>query len=95
MKDRIGNELAKGKRVLVQLPESSVFGYIAELEESSMVALRERKPGRVIVNVVLALPADDVFNQVASCVVVEDPNKAAFELATAAVTANGKGETPN
>jgi hypothetical protein len=92
MKDCIGNELAKGKRVMVQLPQANVFGYVSMIEESSLVSLRERKQGRIIVNCVLALPADDVMNMVSQCVVVEDPEAAriAHEMASAAVTADGK-----
>ena len=95
MKDRIGNELVKGKRVLVQLPEANVFGYVADTQEASVVSLRERTPGRVLVQCILALPVDDRFNQVAQCVVVEDPDKANFELAQAAINANGKPDTAN
>lgn len=95
MKDRIGNELVKGKRIMVQLPESNILGYVADVQEASVVSLRERMPGRVIVNCILALPADDQFNQVPQCIVVEDPDKARFELAQAAINASGKPETAN
>ena len=78
MKDRIGNVIEKGKRVLVQLPEANIFGVVADLEEASMISLargREAKPGRVLISCVIALPVSAEYNQVGQCVVVEDPDK--------------------
>jgi hypothetical protein len=74
MKDRIGNVVEKGKRVLVQLPEANIFGVVAKVEEASRIST---KPGRVLISCVIALPVSADFNQVAQCVVVEDPDKAA------------------
>lgn len=38
MKDRIGNKLATGDRVLVSLPESAIMGFVAEVKETGLVA---------------------------------------------------------
>ena len=40
MQDRIGNKLAHGDKVLVELPTSSIVGFVAELVEPGLVALR-------------------------------------------------------
>ena len=40
MKDRIGNKLALQDKVLVELPTSSIVGFISDLQEPGIVALR-------------------------------------------------------
>jgi hypothetical protein len=81
MKDRIGNKLATGDKVLVQLPESAIMGFIAEVKETGLVARvrgggADTAPGHVLVSCVIALPADTLMDAVAQCVKVYDPNKA-------------------
>lgn len=76
MKDRIGNVLAKGDRVVLQLPDPMVFGYVAEVQESNHL-MRVTRPGHILVTCVIALPAaegtEDTVLQVAK---VYDPAKA-------------------
>lgn len=77
MKDRIGNPLAVGDKVVLQLPDPMVFGYIAKVEDPSYL-VRVTKPGHILVTAVIALPgvqgAEDTILQVAK---VYDPDKAA------------------
>jgi hypothetical protein len=80
VKDRVGNVLAKGNKILVALPESQIFGFVAEVKESSIVlgsrrGGAEQTPGMVLVSCVLALPVDPESGQVAQCVRVVDPDK--------------------
>jgi hypothetical protein len=79
VKDRVGNVLAKGQKILVALPESQIFGFIAEVKDSSIVLGTrrggEQTPGMVLVSCVLALPVDPESGQVAQCVRVVDPDK--------------------
>ena len=80
MKDRIGNTLGVGDRVAVALPDASIFGFVAQIEESGLIAgVRakdlQRQPGRVLVSCVLALPADYESGMVAQIVKVYDPDK--------------------
>ena len=76
MKDRIGNVLAKGDRVVLQLPDPMVFAYVAEVSDPSYL-VRVTRPGHILVSAVIALPAvegtEDTILQVAK---VYDPNKA-------------------
>lgn len=79
MKDRIGNVLSPGDRVCVALPEAQIFGFVAQIEEGSVLApVRgghglERAPGRVLVSCVIALPV--TLDAVAQLVKVYDPDK--------------------
>jgi hypothetical protein len=77
VKDRIGNVLEKGQRLLVALPESQVFGYVAEVKEPGVIrGVRggaEQTPGAVMVTCVIALPVDMVSGMVPQCVRVHDP----------------------
>jgi hypothetical protein len=82
MKDRIGNGMSIGDRVLVALPEAQIFGFVAELEEGSLVAPShggrgglQRVPGRVLVSCVVALPVDAESGMVPHIVRVVDPDK--------------------
>jgi hypothetical protein len=83
VKDRIGNVLAAGDKVLVELPVSSIIGFVAELQEPGKVALRAPDrvphgyvtPGRVLVSCVVALPVDGEFGAVAQLVKVYDAAK--------------------
>jgi hypothetical protein len=83
MKDRIGNGLNAGDRVLVALPEAQIFGFVAQMEEGSLIApVRggrglDRAPGRVLVSCVVALPVDPASGMVAQLVRVVDPDKVA------------------
>lgn len=68
MKDRIGNTLAKGDKVVLQLPDPMVFGYVADVQETNHL-VRVTQPGHILVTAVIALPvagvADDTILQVA------------------------------
>jgi hypothetical protein len=80
VKDRIGNVLAAGDKVLVELPVSSIVGFIADLAEPGLVAVRRgtaanMTPGRVLVSCVVALPVDGEFGAVAQLVKVYDVAK--------------------
>jgi prephenate dehydrogenase len=82
MKDRIGNVLAVGDRVLLALPEAQIFGFVAQLDESQLITgVRSVKggmsqqPGRVLVSCVVALPMDANLGMVAQLVKVVDPDK--------------------
>lgn len=74
MKDRIGNVIAKGDKVLVALPEPQVFGFIADISESVLIAVGQQ-PGRVLVSCVFALPFDEEYGHVVQLVKVHDPDK--------------------
>jgi hypothetical protein len=81
MKDRIGNKLAAGDRVLVSLPESAIMGFVAEVKETGLVARvrgggADTAPGHVLVSCVIALPVDSLMDAVAQVVKVYDPAKA-------------------
>jgi hypothetical protein len=81
MKDRIGNKLALGDKVFVHLPEAGIFGYIGDLQECGLVAIRRgtaagSTPGRVLISCVVALPVDCDVDAVAQLVKVYDPAKA-------------------
>lgn len=80
MKDRIGNVLANGDKVLVELPTSSIVGFIADLAEPGLVAVRRgtaanMTPGRVLVSCVIALPVDGEVGAVPQLVKVYDAAK--------------------
>ncbi len=80
MKDRIGNVLANGDKVLVELPTSSIVGFIADLQEPGLVAVRRGTaasgtPGRVLVSCVIALPVDGDVRAVGQLVKVYDAAK--------------------
>jgi len=95
MKDRIGNKLAVGDRVLVALPESAILGYVAEVKETGMVARvrgggADTAPGHVLVTCVVALPSDTLMDAVAQVVKVYDPSKPD----TASDASKGTSEPP-
>ena len=82
MKDRIGNELKVGHKVLVALPESSIFGYVAQVEGGGLITgVRgvkggiEQRPGRILVSCVIALPIHPEQGWVAELVRVYDSEK--------------------
>ena len=80
MKDRVGNKLAVGDKVLLALPSADIFGFVAQLEESGLVAVRRGNaaattPGRIIVSCAVALPVDVEANAVPQVVKVYDPDK--------------------
>ena len=85
MKDRIGNKLAKGDRVLVALPEAQIFGFVADMEEGGLIAglgargAPENRPGRILVSCVVALPVQAEYDAVAQLVKVVDPDRAVEE----------------
>lgn len=79
MKDRIGNTLSRGDKLVVALPEASIFGFVAELKEPGLIGgVRrggvEHTPGRVLVSCVIALPVDENGN-VLQVVKVYDADK--------------------
>lgn len=81
MKDRIGNKLAHGDKVLVELPTSSIVGFIAELQEPGVIALRRGAaaagtPGRVLVSLVIALPCEADADAVPQLIKVYDAQRA-------------------
>lgn len=80
MKDRIGNKLALGDKVVVALPEAQIFGFIGQLEEGGLITgLKrggsDRRPGRILVSCVIALPVDPESGAVTQLVRVYDPDK--------------------
>jgi hypothetical protein len=82
MKDRLGNELAVGQKVLVHLPEASIFGFVAQVEGGGLITgVRgikggvQQQPGRILVSCVIALPVHPEQGQVAELVRVYDPDK--------------------
>ena len=80
MKDRIGNKLAMGQKVVVALPEAQIFGFVAQLEEGGLITgVRrggaDKRMGRVLVSCVIALPVDPEDDMVAQLVRVYDPDK--------------------
>lgn len=78
MKDRIGNVLGEGDRVLVTMPESSIFGFVAKVEDGGLYAVKggtSQQPGRILVSCVIAIPVDPVMGQTAQLVKVWDPDK--------------------
>ena len=80
MRDRIGNKLKTGDKVVVALPEAQIFGFVAQVEEGGLITgLKrggsERRPGRVLVSCVIALPIDAELDAVAQLVRVYDPDK--------------------
>ena len=82
MKDRIGNKLAVGDKVLVQLPESAIIGFVANVQETGMVARvrgggADTAPGHVLVTCVVQLPVDTLMDAVAQVVKVYDASKSA------------------
>jgi hypothetical protein len=82
MKDRIGNVLGKGDRVLVVLPEAQIFGFVASVEEGGIITgVRNvrggvaQQPGRILISCVVAIPVDQESGMVAQLVRVVDPDK--------------------
>lgn len=82
MNDRIGNKLKVGDKVVVALPEAQVFGFVAQLEAVGVITgvggVRggaTRRPGRVLVSCVIALPVDPDSDSVVQMVRVYDPDK--------------------
>lgn len=81
MKDRIGNELQDGDKVMVVLPESQLFGFVSKMEEGGLIAGLgarggpEMRPGRILVSCVLALPVDPELGMSAQLVKVYDADK--------------------
>lgn len=81
MKDRIGNKLEIGQKVLVALPDTHVFGFISEVKETGRIAGVkghggiQTVPGRVLVSCVIALPVDQEFDAVGQLVRVHDADK--------------------
>lgn len=80
MKDRIGNTLSKFDKVLVELPTSSIVGFIADLKECGLVALRRgneaaNTPGHVLVQCVIAIPVEPQSDAAAQLVKVYDADK--------------------
>lgn len=97
MKDRIGNKLAIGDKVVVALPEAQVFGFLAEVVEQGVLyreGTTQRRgtttPGRVLVSCVIALPVDPDSQAVLQLVKVYDVDKENREAAAAAVSASGQ-----
>lgn len=80
MRDRIGNALKLGDKVVVALPEAQIFGFVAQLEEGGLITgLKrggvEKRVGRILVSCVIALPVDPEVDAVAQLVRVYDPDK--------------------
>jgi|SRR6185369_17636949 len=86
VKDRVGNVLARGQKLLVALPESQVFGFVAEVKEPGVIqGVRggaQQSPGAVLVTCVIALPVDPASGQVVQCVRVVDPDAHAAGMET-------------
>ena len=80
MKDRIGNELKVGQKVVVALPEAQIFGFVAQVESGGIITgLKrggvEQRPGRILVSCVIALPVDPQNEVIPQLVRVYDPDK--------------------
>jgi hypothetical protein len=80
VKDRIGNALATGDKVMVELPSSSIIGFVSEVQESGVLRATGRgelapMPGRVLVSCVIALPVDSQFGAAGGVVKVHDAAK--------------------
>ena len=87
MKDRINNVLAAGDKVLVELPVSSIIGFVAKLEEPGLVGRLAGSvtPGRIFVSCVIALPVDGELNAAPQLVKVYDSDKTAIQDVAAAL----------
>lgn len=78
MRDRIGNVLAVGDKVLVGLPEPQIFGFVSLVEDPGLIAVAgkhvgtERTKGRILVSCVIALPLDDEHGMVFQVTKVHD-----------------------
>jgi hypothetical protein len=80
MKDRIGNKLAMGQKVVVALSEAQIFGFIAQIEDGGVITgIRrggaEKRMGRILVSCVIALPVDPEVDIASQLVRVYDPDK--------------------
>jgi hypothetical protein len=82
MKDRIGNTLKVGDKVMVALPEASIFGFVAQVDAGGIITgVRsvkggmQAKPGRILVSCVIALPVHPEAGQVGELVRVYDAEK--------------------
>lgn len=75
MKDRIGNTLATGDKVIVVLPESQIFGFVSQVEEVGLIAGVGPRPGRILVSCVLALPVDPEMGMSPQLVKVYDADR--------------------
>lgn len=80
MRDRIGNELKVGQKVVVQLPEAQIFGFVAQVEAGGIITGlkrggEERRLGRILVSCVIALPVDPQNEVIPQLVRVYDPDK--------------------
>jgi hypothetical protein len=77
VKDRIGNKLEAGDKVLVSLTEAQIFGFVSQMDEPGLLAVggsrgTKSTPGRVLVSCVVALPVDEQYGMVAGLVKVYD-----------------------
>jgi hypothetical protein len=80
MKDRIGNTLTLRDKVLVELPTSSIVGFISDLKECGLVAIHRGQeavgtPGHVLVSCVIAIPINPSDNAAAALVKVYDADR--------------------
>jgi hypothetical protein len=78
VKDRIGNVLEAGDKVLVFLPDKSIIGFISEVKEPSNLLQAshvDMSPGRVLVSCVIALPVDAQFGATAQALKLHDAAK--------------------
>jgi hypothetical protein len=81
MKDRIGNVLNKGDKVVVALPEAQIFGFVAETMEPGLITgVRgprgtEITQGRILVSCIIALPVDPNMGVSPQIVKVYDADK--------------------
>ena len=79
MKDRIGNELVVGDKVVLQLPEAAMlFGFVAEVKPMSLIAKAPGspngvQPGHILVSCVIPFPCDAQHGMVAQVAKVYDP----------------------
>lgn len=81
VKDRIGNVLTVGDKVIAQLPDASLVGFVSEVQEPSVLRTNDRSPmpGRVLITCVIALPVDPNFNATGNLVKVYDADKEATQ----------------
>lgn len=86
MKDLIGNDLAVGDKVQVQLVAANIIGFIAQIEEASVLRINKGgKPGHIIVTCTVAIPEEPGMGAIAQVVKVYDAAKTAQQLAEKAV----------
>jgi len=82
VKDLIGNVLAIGDKVHIQLVNPQIFGFVAEIKEPPMVSRlnkAELQPGHILISCVIAVPIDPTLGGVPQLAKVYDSAKVEME----------------